>query len=90
MASAPMKLSTDGSHTEIQVEPGSTISKILGHEALTMPAGYCGRLVTESAELLAPDSMVCEPQVRVSQKYTPSQSILNQDPLKSFVFPMYP
>ena len=58
----------DGSCTEIHVEPGSTVSKILDHEALRLPAGYCGRLVTETAEVMQPDSRVWETQVRVSQK----------------------
>ena len=83
MATAPVKVSIqspDGYRPDIHVEPGSTVSEILGHEALTMPAGFCGRLVTESAELLEPDSRVCEPQVRESQKYTHLLSILSKEP----------
>ena len=71
MASAPVKVSIqgpDGSCTEIHVEPGSTVSQILDHEALRLPACYCGGLVTESAELLEPDSKVWETQVRLCQK----------------------
>ena len=75
MAGAPVEVSIqgpDGSSTAIHVEPGSTISKILDHEVFRLPTGYCGRLVTETAEVLEPDSKVWQPQARISQPYIQS------------------
>ena len=45
-------------------EPGSTAQEILEHEALKLPAGFCSRLVTETAEALEPHSQIWEPQAR--------------------------
>ena len=93
MASASVKVSiqgADGCCTEIHVESGSTVSQILDQETLRLPAGYRARLVSETAEILEPDSRVWEPQVRVSQTRTHSHSILNRDSPQAFCIPTYP
>ena len=69
MASSPVHVSIqgpDGSCIKIQVEPGTTISAILDHEALMLqhlPAGYRACLIEETAVVLEPDSRVWETQV---------------------------
>ena len=55
---------SDGSSVKIETEPGSTAQEILEHEALKLPAGFCSRLVTETAEALEPHSQIWEPQAR--------------------------
>ena len=52
----------NGSVTNIQVEPGTTAANILDHEARKLPAGFRVRLVTQSAEAVAPDTQIWEPQ----------------------------
>ena len=75
MASAPVKVSIrgpNGSCTEIHVEPGTTVAKILDDEAFKLPAGNRARLVTETAEVLETDCELWESQVGVHQNH-PSQ-----------------
>ena len=55
----------DGSLTNIQVEPGTTVANISGHEALNLPAGFRARLVTQSAQEVAPDTEIWEPQAEL-------------------------
>ena len=52
----------DGSRTEIPVERGTTAANILDHESSKLPAGYSAHLVTETAEVLKPNSQVWEAQ----------------------------
>ena len=52
----------DGSSTELEVEPGTTVAVILDHEDLTLPPGYNARLISEAAEALQPDCRIWEPQ----------------------------
>ena len=52
----------DGCVTNIQVEPGTTAAEILDHEAYELPAGFCARLVTHGAEVVAPETQIWEPQ----------------------------
>ena len=54
--------SPDGSFTEFQVDPGTEVSEILEYEAFRQPAFYDACLVTDTAEVLAHDHKVWEPQ----------------------------
>ena len=62
MANAPVLVSIqypNGSCTDIQVEPGTTVSQIMDHAAVRPPPGYRARLVTQASEALQPDSEAC-------------------------------
>ena len=52
----------DGSRTQIQLERGSTAANILDHESSKLPAGYSAHLITETAQVLEPNSQVWETQ----------------------------
>ena len=55
----------DGSLTNIQVAPGTAAANISGHEALNLSAGFRARLVTQSAQAVAPDTEIWEPQAEI-------------------------
>ena len=68
MAMAPVQvciLCPNGSCTEVLVKPGTTVSEIISDEALNfkLSKGYGSRLVSETAEVLEPESKVWDPQV---------------------------
>ena len=56
----------DGSCVKIEVEPGTTAADILDREASKPPAGCCARLVTETAQALAPSSQIWQAQAVLS------------------------
>ena len=66
MATAPVQVSIqcpNGSCTEMLVEPGTTVSKIMNNKAFKPSKGYGSHLVSETAEVLEPESKIWEPQV---------------------------
>ena len=72
MASAPIEVSIrgpDGSSTQISVQPGTTIAKIMDGDAFKLPPGCHARLVTETAEVLEAESKVWESQVLTLVRY---------------------
>ncbi|CAE7778594.1 unnamed protein product, partial [Symbiodinium pilosum] len=54
---------------DVQVEPGTRVVEILRHNVPDVPDGHRLRLVTETAEVLKPDSRVWEPQVLTLVQY---------------------
>ena len=52
----------NGSLTEIRLEPGTTIAKVVELLGIKLPLGYRSSLVTRTAEIVAPDRCVWEPQ----------------------------
>ena len=55
----------NGSITNIQMVPGTTAANILGHGARNLPVGFRARLVTQSAQTVAPDTEIWEPQAEI-------------------------
>ena len=55
----------DGSLRNIQVEPGTTVANIVDPKAIKLPAGFHARLVTRSAQEVAPDAEIWEPQAEL-------------------------
>ena len=82
MASTPAQVSIqgpDGSCKVVEVEAGTAVCAILDDEAFRPPASYTACLVTETAEVLAPDHKLWEPQLLTLVRFKSFTQATNSD-----------